>query len=407
MNPLAQKRSFVITLGLLIAVAAFTVDMSLPAVPEMVRALATDLPTGQLIVGVFMLGLACGQIPSGLFSDRVGRMPVFYAGLMIFSTAAVAASLSTSIEIMLVARFVQGIGAASAIVLSRAVVRDIASGQEAAKLMSVMTMIFTAAPVIAPSVGALLVANFGWRAPFSVIAGCGILMIFAVRLFLVETHAGNKGGHPVRQLVSSFSEFFSHRQSIFGLLLLVLLPAGFMSVIAVSAALVVEIYGFTLEQYGLIFACAGISILIGSAANRILLNRLNGVQLITLGVVLIGTTCSQLLLIAWLDAAPFWWLWFCVCLYMFTIPILMSNAMILALDPLPSIAGVASSILGTSQNIAGSVGAITGAIIFNGSVRNSVLIISIAGLSSVLIFVAKPLILRRPLSTDPDVMSRD
>ena len=77
MNPtLVAKRSFLVTLGLLTAVAALTIDMSLPAIPDMVRSLATDLPRGQLIVGVFMLGMACGQIPSGLFSDRLGRLPV-------------------------------------------------------------------------------------------------------------------------------------------------------------------------------------------------------------------------------------------------------------------------------------------------------------------------------------------
>lgn len=137
------------TLGALTAVAALTVDLSLPAVPGMVRALATNLSTGQLIVGLFMAGLACGQIPAGLFSDRMGRLPVLYAGLSLFALAGVAAALSRTIELLLVARFVQGFGAASAIVLSRAIVRDIASGIEAAKLMALMTMIFTAAPVIA------------------------------------------------------------------------------------------------------------------------------------------------------------------------------------------------------------------------------------------------------------------
>jgi DHA1 family bicyclomycin/chloramphenicol resistance-like MFS transporter len=287
-SALATKRSFIMTVGLLTAVAALTVDLSLPAVPGMVRALATDLSSGQLIVGVFMAGLACGQIPAGLFSDRLGRLPVLYAGLLIFASAATVASIARTIDTMLVARFVQGIGAASAIVLSRAIVRDITSGREAAKLMSIMTMIFTAAPVIAPSMGALLVAYFGWRAPFVAIAICGFLMLGGIRLFLVETQKRNTSQHPVRQLAASFTGFFSHRQSIFGLLLIVLPPAGFMSVISVSAALTVEIYGYSLAQYGLIFACAGISILLGSLVNRLLLVRFDSVQLIGTGVLLMA-----------------------------------------------------------------------------------------------------------------------
>jgi DHA1 family bicyclomycin/chloramphenicol resistance-like MFS transporter len=145
--------------------AALTVDISLPAVPSMVVAMATSLSKGQQIVGIFMAGMACGQIPAGLISDRVGRLPVLYAGMLLFAVAAVAAAISNQIELMLLARFFQGFGAASALVLSRAIVRDISSGKEAAKLMSLMTMIFTAAPVIAPSVGALLVSIWDWRAP--------------------------------------------------------------------------------------------------------------------------------------------------------------------------------------------------------------------------------------------------
>ena len=196
---LANSRSFLITLGLLTTVAALTVDLSLPAIPAMVKAMQSELSKGQQIVGVFMMGLAVGQIPAGLFSDRMGRMPVMYVGILLFAIAASVAAIATSMDVLLAARFAQGIGAASAIVLSRAIVRDIASGKEAAKLMSLMTMIFTAAPVIAPSLGALLVTQWNWRAPFIAIAICGFLMIIGMRVNLVETHQPNRSGNPVRR----------------------------------------------------------------------------------------------------------------------------------------------------------------------------------------------------------------
>ena len=209
MNPpaLSQRRSFVATLGLLTAVAAFTIDVSLPAVPAMVEALATNLSRGQQIVGIFMFGMAFGQIPAGLVSDRIGRLPVLYAGMALFLAGAIAAAMADSIEVMLAGRFIQGIGSAPALVMSRAIVRDIASGKAAAKLMSIMTMIFTAAPVIAPTIGALLVAQWGWRAPFIMIVGLGVLITIGIRLYIVETHTPEPGQHPVRQLVSSFREF--------------------------------------------------------------------------------------------------------------------------------------------------------------------------------------------------------
>ena len=396
-----------LTLGLLTATAALTIDMSLPAIPGMVRSLATDLPRGQLIVGVFIFGMACGQIPAGLFSDRLGRLPVLYAGMSLFAVAATVAALAQSIEVMLAARFVQGMGGASAIVLSRAIVRDISSGKDAARLMSLMTMIFTVAPVVAPTIGALMVAQWGWRAPFAAIAIGGMLILVGVRSNLVETHEPSPEGHPLRQLQRSFAEFFRHRQSIFGLLLIVVPPAGFMSVIAVSAALAVEIYGLSVQAYGLVFACAGLSILVGSIVNRLLVPRVDILPLIGTGITLMTLASLQLSLAAWLNAAPFAWVWSCVCLFFFSVPIVMSNAMVLALDPLPRIAGVASSIIGTIQNVVGATGAILGASIYDGTVRNAVLIIGGAGLVMLLIFLSQPLICGGPIVHHAEELARD
>ncbi len=373
----------------------------------MVEALGTELTRGQQIVGIFMIGMAVGQIPAGLFSDRLGRLPTLYAGMTLFVVAATATTVVNDIEMLLAARFVQGIGAASAVVLSRAIVRDVASGKDAARLMSLMTMIFTAAPVIAPTFGALLVAQWGWRAPFIAIAACGYLMFIGIRRNLVETHKPDVNEHPVRQLVSSFREFFSHRQSVFGLLLMILPPAGFMSVIATSAALAVEIYGYSVEAYGLIFACAGISILVGSAVNRVLVLHFDQLQLIGLGVALIFAASAQLTIIAWLGHAPFWWIWTCVCLFMFTIAILMSNTMVVALDPLPKIAGVASSIIGTLQNLSAAGGALLAALIYDGSVRNTVIIMATMGIAVTVVFLLRPLIAPGDLVHHPEELARD
>ncbi len=404
--PPIQKRSFIVTLGLLTGMAAFTVDVSLPAVPAMVEALTTSLSRGQQIVGIFMFGMAFGQIPAGLVSDRVGRLPVLYTGMSLFLVGAIASALAENIEVMLIGRFVQGFGAAPAIVLSRAIVRDISSGKAAARLMSLMTMIFTAAPVIAPSIGALLVSQWGWRAPFIMIVFLGVIIIFGVHRYIYETHTPDAGQHPVRQLKSSFSEFFSHRQSIFGLLLIILPPAGFMSMIALAAALVVEIYGFSITQFGLIFATAGLSILVGSAFNRLLVTRLDSMQIIAIGVTLYGISGVSLLIMAWLNSAPFVLLWGSMCLFMASVAIVMPNATVIALDPLPKIAGVASSIIGTIQNIIGASGAFLGAAIYNGTVRNSAVIMGTVGVLVVLVYLLRPVLCPQVVH-HPDELARD
>ncbi|MGI9271770.1 MAG: multidrug effflux MFS transporter [Woeseiaceae bacterium] len=401
------KPSFVITLGLLTGISALTIDISLPAVPSMAVALATSLSKGQQIVGIFMAGMALGQIPAGLVSDRVGRLPVLYAGMTLFAIGGMAAALAKQIDLLLIARFVQGFGAASAIVLSRAIVRDVASGKEAAKLMSLMMMIFTAAPVIAPTIGALLVAQWNWRAPFMAIAVLGFVVLAAIRTNIYETHSGSESRHPVRQLIASFAEFFSHRQSIFGLLLIILPPAGFMSIIALAATLVVEIYGFSISQFGFIFAAAGISLLIGAAFNRYLVSRLESMQIIGIGIALMACSSAQLLFIAWLGYAPLLWLWSCVCLFMFSVAITLPNATVIALDPLPKIAGVASSIIGTLQNTFGACGALVAAAIYNGSIRNCIIIIGSVGVLTSIVYLLRPILLPLGIFHHPDELARD
>jgi DHA1 family bicyclomycin/chloramphenicol resistance-like MFS transporter len=395
---LASRRRFVLILGCLTGLAAVSIDMSLPAIPTMVFDFATTMSKGQQIVGLFMAGLALGQLPAGVLSDRLGRMPVIYAGVGIFTVAGVASALSTGIELMLIARFVQGMAASVGVVVTRAIVRDIASGVEAARLLTVMVMIFTAAPMLAPMAGALLVTTLGWRAPFIVIALFGAVMLFSVSSTLRETHIPVRGEHHLlRQLVMSAREFFSHRESVLGVLLVLLPAAGFMSLITASPALVIQIYGFPVKLFGFIFATAGLSILLGSTLNRRLLLRFTTMQMIGAGSALIGIAAVQMLAIAWLGEAPFAWLWANVCLYMFGVALVLANATGLALDPVPKIAGVAASIIGTIQNLAASAGSIASGMIYDGTVRNVVVLMGVFGVATTLTFLGRNLILQRPV----------
>ena len=390
---LATKRRFIIVLGCLTGIGAVTIDMSLPSIPGMVQDFTATIGVGQQIVGVFMIGIALGQLPAGLVSDRIGRIPVLLTGVGIFTLAGIATSLATNMEIMLLARFVQGLGASVGVVVARAIVRDIASGRQAARLLSIMIMIFTAAPMLAPIVGGYLVSTFDWRAPFVAITIFGALILFTVSKGLQETRRPNREHHIFRQLAHSLVEFFSHRQSVLGILLVLLPAMGFMSMITGSAALIIEIYGYTVEQFGFIFALAGVSILVGSFLNRNLLLRFNGEQLSGLGATCIGIAAVQMLLIAWLGEANFWWIWGNVCLYLFGTSFLLANATAMALDPVPGIAGVAASILGTSQNLAAAISALISSAMYDGTIRNVVISMGIFGTLTLITFLLRSRVL--------------
>ena len=261
-----------------------------------------------------------------------------------------------------------------------------------------MVMIFTAAPMLAPLAGSLLVQLSGWRAPFIAIALFGGLMLYGVNRGLRETRRPVRDHHILRQLHYSVREFASHRQCIFGVLLLMFAAGGFMALITGSSALVIEIYDFSVTQFGFIFALAGLSILIGSTLNRRLLPRFSTMQLIGIGAGVMGFASLQMLLIAWLDAAPFWWLWGSVCLYMIGAGLMMPNATALALDPVPAISGVAASIIGTIQNLAAAGSSIIGSTIYDGTIRSVVINMGVSGSALFLCFVLRQQILgRQPL----------
>jgi len=398
----------VLVLGLLTGTAALAIDMSLPSIPEMVRELATSMSTGQQVISLFMIGTALGQLPAGFLSDRYGRMPILYIGVSLFTAASVATAAGTSIELVLAARFFQGVGASVGMVITRAIVRDVASGKQLARLMSIMVMIFTATPMLAPVIGSYLTTFYGWRMSYVAMAIFGILMLIGSTAVLHETHTPTREHHILRQLRLNLREFFSHRQSVFGTLLVMLPAVGFISMITTSAALIIDVFAVPVQYFGYIFALTGLAILAGSTVNRRLLHVHSTVQMVGVGAAVMGIAGAQLLFIAWFEVANLWWIWANACLFMFGTGFVLPSATALALDPVPKIAGTASSLVTALQNLAGSVGSFAGALIYDGSVARIVVILGASGVSTAMVFfVFRHLILGdRPLHVaaddDPD-----
>ena len=392
---LAKSRRFIIVLGLLTGLVAFAINISLPAIPQLVEDLGTSMATGQQVVGLFMAGMAAGQLPFGLVSDRIGRLPVLYAGVGLFTIAGIATWLAGSIEVMLIARFVQGFGSAAGLVLARAIVRDIASGAQAAQLMSVMVMVFTLAPMLAPLIGAFLVSGLGWRSAFAATTIAGILVIYGINTSLTETYSPGPRQHILRQLWDSARLFFSKGQCVYALLIIMATIGGIMSLVSGSSALIIEIYAYPVEQFGFLFALTGLSVLVGSVFNRWLLERLDAIQMIGIGGTILGVAGMQLLAMAWLGEAPFWWLWGNACLFMFGTALVLPNSTALALDPVPEIAGTAASIIGTLQNIVGAGAAIINSAIYSGTIHNLTVFVGVSGTAACCLFLLEPLVLKR------------
>ncbi|MEO9777569.1 MAG: multidrug effflux MFS transporter [Sedimentitalea sp.] len=162
-----SRGEFIALVAMMFATIAFSIDAMLPAMPDIGRELSPDdVNRAQLILTSFVLGLGIGTFVTGPLSDSFGRKPVIFAGLALYMVAAAAAWYSTSLEWILVARVFQGIGAASPRIVGIAIMRDLYSGREMAKMMSIAMMIFTIFPAFAPMIGALIIAFSGWRGIF-------------------------------------------------------------------------------------------------------------------------------------------------------------------------------------------------------------------------------------------------
>ena len=187
-RPVVSRGEFVAMIAMLMATVAFSVDAMLPALPQIAEDVAGgDVTDAALVVATFMAGMGLGTLFAGPLSDAYGRHPVALGGAAIYIPAALAGALAQSIEFLLVARFIQGLGASGPRIVALAIVRDLFSGRQMAQTISFIMTVFAIVPVLAPSLGALLAWAFSWRGIFVAFALFSIISITWLRLRQPET----------------------------------------------------------------------------------------------------------------------------------------------------------------------------------------------------------------------------
>ena len=169
-----------LTLVGLVAYAAIATDLYLPAIPAMIRDLGATEADGQLTLSIFMVGLALGQLIFGPLSDQFGRLPVVRAGTFLFLTTSILCAMARDMDLMWLMRGLQGIAAASGPVIARAIVRDRYQGNRASQVMSTLSGAMAVIPMVAPSIGALILTVFPWPAVFVALAVFALVILLAL-----------------------------------------------------------------------------------------------------------------------------------------------------------------------------------------------------------------------------------
>lgn len=277
-------------LGAMTAFGAISIDMYLPAMPAIGRSLDAAAADVQRTLSALLAGLAIGQLVYGPLSDRIGRRPPILAGIALYIVASVVCALAGSVELLIAARFVQGLGACAALVVSRAYVRDTYDHQETARILSLIMLVFGVVPIVAPLIGGYILTFGDWHTIFWLLAAFGVIVGGAVFFGLPESRSAAtaekaRGETPLR----AYWALLKSRRLLGYILVGAFNGASLFTYIAASPELIIGTYGIDPQHFGWLFGFNALGLIVGSQANRRLLLRystdrvLAGATLIALG----------------------------------------------------------------------------------------------------------------------------
>jgi MFS transporter, DHA1 family, multidrug resistance protein len=357
-----------VVLGLLSAIGPFAIDMYLPALPSIGGDLQASPGAVQMTLLIFFLTIGFGQLIVGPITDMVGRKIPLYAGLIIFLAGSIGAALSPSIEWLIACRFVQGLGACAGMTVPRAVVRDLHTGTEATKLMSLLMLVFSISPILAPLTGSFIIGAFGWRGVFWAVTIAAIIGLVLLATSLDETRP------PEARVGSSFGTSLRGYWSL-------LFDRGFVGLTAISSFAIssffvylsnssfvlIDHYGVTPRVYSFFFSLNAISFFAMSQMTGFLAERFGLTRVVRLAVtgyattmvVLCAITASGVDSLALLAALLFVGYGF--------VGLVIPSTSVLAMEEQGEIAGTASALMGTLQLALGAVAMAVSGLFFNGT----------------------------------------
>lgn len=345
-----------LVLGLLSCIGPFAIDMYLPAMPAIGADLATSVQAMQGTITAYFIAFGLAQLLYGPWADQAGRKPPLYAGIVIFCLGTALCAFAPTIETLMIGRAIQGLGGAALMVVPRAIIRDLSTGNEATRLMAAIMLVISVSPMLAPLAGAGLLAFTGWRAIFVALLLAALLAFVLLRLAQPETLAPEH-----RQRFNVAATFAGAKRLLTdrGFLSLTFLGAfgmaSFFVFLASAAFVYTETFGLSPTGFSIAFAVNAVAFIAASQMAAPLGLRLGAVRLMrwaTFGFAL--ATCG-LLALALMGQ---------VGLYTCVIGLALGNAclgmvipttMVMALDDHGDIAGLASSLGGTLQMLTGGV----------------------------------------------------
>ncbi|MCW2519853.1 MAG: drug resistance transporter, Bcr/CflA subfamily [Mycobacterium sp.] len=345
-----SQTRMIVVLGLLVALGPLTIDMYLPSLPRIAEDYAVSSSVVQLTLTGTLAGLAIGQLVIGPLSDSLGRRRPLMAGIVLHMLASLLCLFAPNIVVLGIARSLQGVGAAAAMVVAIAIVGDLFADSTAATVMSRLMLVLGVAPVIAPSLGAAVLLRFSWHWVFAVLVVLAALLLLLAALALPETlQVSHRRPLRVRGILATYGDLLRDRRFVILVLVAALGMSGLFAYIAGASFVLQGRHGLGQQAFALVFGAGAVALIGATQFNVVLLRRFRP-QALTVwalaasavsGVVFVGLAAAGVGGI-YAFVVPVWAI---LAAMGFVIP----NAPAVALSRHPDAAGTAAALLGAGQ----------------------------------------------------------
>jgi DHA1 family bicyclomycin/chloramphenicol resistance-like MFS transporter len=357
-----------VVLGLLSAIGPFAIDMYLPALPSIGKDLGADTSVTQLSLLAFFISFALSQLFYGPISDMWGRKAPLYIGISIFALASIGCALATDIETLIAFRFLQGIGGAAGMVIPRAIVRDMHTGVQAARLMSLLMLVFSISPILAPLSGSAVIEFYGWRGVFWAVTVAALIGLVLLSTQLKETRpAAHRAESGIGSALAAYGKLLRDKNFLTLTFIGGLGISSFLVYLANSPFVLIDHYGLTPTQYSIAFSIYAVSFFTVSQATGWLGERFGLVRVMRIAVTAFALTMVTMAVVmhAGFNQLPV------MASFLFVgygfLGLVIPTSAVLALEEHGEIAGTASSLMGTLHFVTAAIAMVIVSVFFNGT----------------------------------------
>lgn len=347
-HPMRPRGSLLATLAALAAFGPLSLDFYLPSFPTIAADLDASPSQVQLTFAACLLGLAVGQLFYGPLSDRFGRRPPLLVGLAVFTVASLLCAVAPDIRVLAGLRLLQGLGGCAGIVIGRAIVRDSFSGKDLSRAYSIVTSVAMTAPLLAPSLGAVLLRWAGWQWLFVVLALFGTVCAVAV-VRLPETHPSHhRTDHGAIRAAQVYLGLLRRRAFLVPASLAALSSAALLGYVGSSSLIFIDQYGASPQAFALIFMVMAGFFVLGGQINMRLVQRYSARRIVVVALAVEVASLTVLTVLA-ARGAPLGLVLVVLAVPKVGLGALLPNAVAETMRPFPGSAGSASALMGTAQ----------------------------------------------------------